>query len=103
LVNQDKYTVVDWTIVQFGDSRYDLAWAASPILVYSGEDCYKQFCDSYTQRIRINSTDIYTFEMIACLRWIWLSRSAPIPIHNDTINRVRTFINNHKELQTLVL
>ena len=99
LINNDNYTVIDWTNAQLGDNRYDLAWAIFLILIYNGEDCYRQFYDAYTQKIAIDPKEIYIFEMIACLRWIWLSRIAPIPIHRDTLSRVKGFIENHKEIE----
>jgi len=99
LVGHGKYTIIDWTNAQLGDKRYDLAWASFLILIYNGDECYREFCEVYTNQIPIDSGDMYIFEMIACLRWIWLSRIAPIPIQKDTVSRVKRFINNHEELQ----
>src|SRR5690606_10210491 len=62
LVKHDEYTVIDWTNVQFGDNRYDLAWAAFLILIYNGDECHREFCNTYTQQIQIDPKDIYTFE-----------------------------------------
>jgi hypothetical protein len=101
LVNQGGFTVIDWTNAQLGDSRYDFAWASFLIKIYSGDECYEEFVKTYTDQIFIDFKHIYIFEMMACLRWIWLSRIAPIPKNKDTGNRVKRFIEHHKELQVI--
>lgn len=103
LENQGDLTVIDWTNAQLGDSRYDFAWASFLIKIYNGDDCYEEFVKTYTYQISIDSNDIYVFEMMACLRWIWLSRLAPIPLFKDTVNRVKKFIEHHKELHDVHL
>lgn len=98
LEKQGNLTIIDWTNAQMGDSRYDFAWASFLIKIYNGDDCYEEFVKTYTDQISIDSKDINVFEMMACLRWIWLSRIAPIPLLKDTVNRVKMYIEHHKEL-----
>ncbi len=100
---EGKFTVIDWTNAQLGDSRYDFAWASFLILLYSGPRCYEAFVKTYTNRIPLDAKEIYNFEMMACLRWIWLSRIAPIPKHKDTVTRLKQFIDHHRELQEVSL
>jgi hypothetical protein len=71
------------------------------IKIYNGDECYGEFVKTYIDKISIDFKDIYLFEMMACLRWIWLSRIAPIPIHEDTLNRVKTFIEHHREIEVI--
>ncbi|MDF2645876.1 MAG: phosphotransferase enzyme family protein, partial [Paenibacillus sp.] len=101
LANHGHFTVIDWTNAQQGDSRYDFAWASFLIKIYSGDECYGEFVKTYIDRISIDFKDIYLFEIMACLRWIWLSRIAPIPLHKDTKNRVKKFIEHHRELEVI--
>lgn len=103
LINQGRFTIIDWTNAQQGDSRYDLAWASFLIKIYSGEECYAEFVKTYIELIPTDDRDIYLFEVLACLRWIWLSRIAPIPLHKDTVPRVKKFIEDHRELEGIVL
>lgn len=103
LIDQGRFTIIDWTNAQQGDSRYDFAWASFLIKIYSGEECYAEFVKTYIERIPTDDKDVYLFEILACLRWIWLSRIAPIPLHKDTLHRVEKFKEDHRELEDIVL
>lgn len=103
LLADRQYTVIDWTNAQLGDRRYDFAWANFLIRIYNGEEGQQEFCSTYTEKISISPKELYLFDMIAALRWIWLSRIAPIPIHKHTLERVREFVAEHVEMKAVVL
>jgi aminoglycoside phosphotransferase (APT) family kinase protein len=101
LLREGKFTVIDWTNGKLGERRYDFAWASFLIKIYNGEEIYTAFVRSYTDQYFMDDKDIYTFEMLACLRWIWISRVAPVPLYSETLKRLRKFIEHHDELKAI--
>ncbi|WNS44744.1 aminoglycoside phosphotransferase family protein [Paenibacillus sp. MMS20-IR301] len=92
---EGKYTVIDWTNVQLGDPRYDIAWSIILIRIYiSG-----RYADGYQRRFLEQSgytpAELELFEALACLRWLQLHRSTGIPVERNTIRNVRSIIGRN--------
>lgn len=98
LVNGGKYTVIDWTNVQMGDPRYDVANAAFLTRIYVGERDYEAFLTAYRENGPSLAMDLEVFEAIACLRWLLLHRMGGLPMFEDTISRVNEVLRNDRYL-----
>ncbi|CAG7630445.1 phosphotransferase [Paenibacillus allorhizosphaerae] len=96
--HQGRYTLIDWTNAQLGDPRYDAAWAAFLIRIYSGEEGYDVFLDAYLAGSGYSRAEMETFEAIACLRWVLLNRIADVPKPERTIDRVNHAIDANVHL-----
>ncbi|TJY43948.1 aminoglycoside phosphotransferase family protein [Cohnella pontilimi] len=100
IVEKDgRYTVIDWTNGQLGDHRYDLAWAHFLLKVYTSERIASQFLSAYTSDIPLDLGEYQAFEAMACLRWIFLNRTAELPKRSNTVKRVKNIIKQNAYLQ----
>ncbi|MCJ8008150.1 aminoglycoside phosphotransferase family protein [Lederbergia wuyishanensis] len=99
LEENDRYTVIDWTNGQLGDSRYDFAWSLTLKRIYTSERLAQVFRSTYLLKNDIPNEDLEVFESLACLRWILLSRSGGTPIWPNTIKRVKSLIGTNPFLQ----
>ncbi|WP_341278272.1 aminoglycoside phosphotransferase family protein [Paenibacillus sp. FSL H8-0537] len=102
--NQGKYTIIDWTNGQLGDTRYDFAWTSFLIYLYNGEQLATVFQNAYLAQSKFDKEELLIFEAIACLRWLLLYRFAPIPKDESTIERMNCKIIENKYInKSLVL
>ncbi|MFD1268987.1 aminoglycoside phosphotransferase family protein [Paenibacillus motobuensis] len=95
-----KYSIIDWTNVQLGDSRYDAAWSILLMRIYAGERNGSIYQSLFMDEGSFTSDDFELFEALACLRWILLSRIAPeLAKGRDTLSRARSILKNNPYLR----
>ncbi|HEY4391849.1 MAG TPA: phosphotransferase, partial [Paenibacillus sp.] len=95
-----EYSIIDWTNVQLGDSRYDIAWSILLMRIYAGVRNGTTYQSLFINEGAYTSDDLELFEAIACLRWILLSRIAPqLPKGKDILFRVRNILKNNQYLR----
>lgn len=97
----DRYTVIDWTNGQLGDSRYDFAWSLTLQKIYISERYAHVFRSAYLLENDIEQKELEVFEALACLRWILLNRNGGVPKRSNTIERVKELITNNSFLREL--
>ncbi|MDQ0060069.1 aminoglycoside phosphotransferase family protein [Paenibacillus harenae] len=104
LVNEGKYTIIDWTNGQLGDPRYDLAWSVVLIRIYVGERHGSVYESACLTESGFTKEELELFEAIACLRWILLNRIADdLPRGKDTLVRVKSILKNNVYLDESLL
>jgi RimJ/RimL family protein N-acetyltransferase len=101
LEENGRYTIIDWTNAQLGDSRYDFVWALTLKKIYIPKRYADVFCSAYLVENDIEQKELEVFEALACLRWILLNRSGGVPKGSNTIERVRSLISNNRFLKEL--
>ncbi|MDQ0192785.1 aminoglycoside phosphotransferase (APT) family kinase protein [Paenibacillus wynnii] len=101
LEENDRYTVIDWTNGQLGDSRYDFAWALTLQSIYISERYAHVFRSAYLLENDIEQKELEVFEALACLRWILLNRNGGVPKRPNTIERVKGLITNNSFLKEM--
>lgn len=95
-----KYSIIDWTNVQLGDSRYDAAWSILLMRIYAGERNGSTYQSLFMDERAFTSDESEHFEALACLRWVLLSRIAPeLAKGRDTLSRARSILNNNQYLR----
>lgn len=103
LEKNDRYTVIDWTNGQLGDSRYDFAWSLTLLKIYVPEHYAYVFRSAYLLENDIQQKELEVFEALACLRWLVLNRSGGVPIDPKTIERVKGLILNNPSFEKMSL
>lgn len=101
LEENDRYTVIDWTNGQLGDSRYDFAWSLTLQKIYISERYAHVFRSAYLLDNDIQQNELEVFEALACLRWILLHRNGGVPKGINTIERVKGLIAQNSFLKEL--
>ncbi|MGG3305998.1 aminoglycoside phosphotransferase family protein [Paenibacillus lautus] len=96
---EDELTVIDWTNVQMGDPRYDIAWSILLMWIYVSEKRASSYRAAFYAENRYEKDELELFEAIACLRWVLLSRVDHPPIRKDTIARVRSILKSNTYLK----
>ena len=97
----DRYTVIDWTNGQLGDSRYDFAWSLTLQKMYISYGHAQVFRSAYLLENEIQQKELEVLEALACLRWILLNRSGGVPKRPNTIERVQDLITSNPFLKEL--
>jgi len=103
LESDGKFTVIDWTNVQLGDPRYDIAWSIVLIWIYVSEKYCSIYRTAFLTENNYVADELELFEAIASLRWILLNRIANLPKRNNTISRIKTILNKNKYLNEKLL
>ncbi|MFF3923965.1 aminoglycoside phosphotransferase family protein [Paenibacillus lactis] len=103
LESENELTVIDWTNVQMGDPRYDIAWSIILMWIYASEKRAAFYRAAFCAEIGFEADELELFEAIACLRWILLSRVDHPPVRKGTIARVRSILNSNKYLHPMLL
>ncbi|OXM83714.1 phosphotransferase family protein [Paenibacillus rigui] len=98
-----KCTIIDWTNVQLGDPRYDIAWSIILIWIYVNERHSAAFRSLFLTKYSYTGEELELFEALACLRWILLNRFGNLPQRNNTITTVRTILTQNKYLNEALL
>ncbi len=99
LEGNDRYTVIDWTNGQLGDSRYDFAWSLTIQKIYISFGHARVFRSAYLLNNNIQQEELEVFEALACLRWILLNRNSGVPKRSNTLERVQDLITNNSFLK----
>ncbi|RCX23868.1 phosphotransferase family enzyme [Fontibacillus phaseoli] len=96
---EGKYTIIDWSNIQLGDPRYDMAWSTILMRIYVGERYGSHFLSAFLSDSPYSIEEMELFEAIACLRWLLLNRIAPdLPKTKDTLSRVKMILKNNPHL-----
>lgn len=82
LTRDGTLAVTDWTDARHGDTREDLAWAGVLLYVYHSPAAYGWFVAEYAQGGG-DTGSLALFEALAALRWLYLARTAPVPINRE--------------------
>lgn len=98
LESDGKYTIIDWTNVQLGDPRYDIAWSIILTWIYVSEEYSSIYRSALLTRSNYTKDELERFEAIAFLRWIMLNRTSNLPQNPSTVSRVRTILMKNKYL-----
>lgn len=98
LEHENELTVIDWTNVQIGDPRYDIAWSIILIWIYVSEKHASNYRAAFCAENRYEAVELELYEAIACMRWVLLSRVDHPPIRKDTIARVRSILKRNTYL-----
>lgn len=99
LCMNDRYSIIDWTNVQLGDSRYDIAWSILLMRIYVGERNASTYQSLFMEEVPYTVDEFELFEALACLRWILLSRIVPeLSQGGETLSRVRSILENNPYL-----
>ncbi|WP_339310184.1 aminoglycoside phosphotransferase family protein [Paenibacillus sp. FSL M7-0896] len=86
------FTIIDWTNVQLGDPRYDIAWSILLFRVYLAERNASIYRAAYAANSRYSPAELELFEALAALRWLQLYRTTGVPIQRNTLKTIRALI-----------
>lgn len=90
-----KLWVLDWSDAHVGDWRSDVAWTQLLTRIYSGEAARQVFLQAYEEAVsRTLDTSMRPFEVVAALRWLLLSRTAPFPVPPEWCRTAYEFIQS---------
>ncbi len=95
LTAENRYTVIDWTNGQLGDSRYDAVWSMTLQKIYISERYAEVFRDAYLAEHPISEEELHIFEALACLRWILLARQGGITVQPQAQQNIKQVIANN--------
>lgn len=88
-------SVLDWSEAQLGDWRYDLAWSGLLTLIYTGPQARDTVVGAYiTASGRSPGEGMRSYEIIAAIRWLLLSRTAPFPVPAEWQRTVEAFLQS---------
>ncbi|WP_083705397.1 aminoglycoside phosphotransferase family protein [Paenibacillus sp. FSL H8-0259] len=91
----EAYTIIDWTNVQLGDPRYDIAWSILIIRVYAGEQYAEVYRSAFLAKSSYTAAELELFEALACLRWLQLYRTTGIPLQPDTLAMMQAILERN--------
>lgn len=97
------YTIIDWTNAQLGDPRYDVAWAKLLLHIYVSTSNAQSFRSPFSSELYHTDDEESVFEAIACLRWLFLYRTANLPVRANTISNVQKIIQQNNYLSNSLL
>lgn len=97
------YTIIDWTNAQLGDPRYDVAWAKLLLQIYVSERHAQSFGNTFSLELYQTEDEESVFEAIACLRWLFLYRTANLPMRANTIPNVKKIIQQNNYISGSLL
>jgi aminoglycoside phosphotransferase len=97
------YTIIDWTNVQLGDPRYDIAWSILLIKIYVGERYAGVYRSIFIANSSYPAAELELFEALACLRWLQLYRTTGILLLPDTLAVVQTILQQNMYLPESLL
>lgn len=89
------YTIIDWTNVQLGDPRYDIAWSILLLRVYAGERYAGTYQQAFLTAGSCTPAELKLFEALAALRWLQLHRTTGVPLKPGTLAVMRTLMQQN--------
>ncbi|MEF2247185.1 aminoglycoside phosphotransferase family protein [Paenibacillus sp. IITD108] len=95
----NKFTIIDWTNIQLGDPRYDIAWSIILMWIYVSERNSNLYRSAFISAGNYSAEELEVFEAIACLRWILLNRLFSLPKRTNTKATIKSIIGKNKFLQ----
>lgn len=103
LESNGKYTIIDWTNVQLGDPKYDIAWSIILMWIYVSERYSSHYRSLFVTMNNYSKDELEKYEAIACLRWILLNRTQNLPKGNNTIQTVKSILRENSYLTEKLL
>lgn len=103
LESNGKYTIIDWTNVQLGDPKYDIAWSIILMWIYVSERYSSHYRSLFVTMNNYSKDELEKYEAIACLRWVLLNRTQNLPKGNNTIQTVKSIIRENSYLTEKLL
>lgn len=103
LESSGKYTIIDWTNVQLGDPKYDIAWSIILMWIYVSERYSSHYRSFFVTKNNYSNDELEKYEAIACLRWILLNRTQNLPKGNNTIQTVKSILRKNSYLTEKLL
>ncbi|MFD3258185.1 aminoglycoside phosphotransferase family protein [Paenibacillus lentus] len=103
LESNGKYTIIDWTNVQLGDPKYDIAWSIILMRIYVSERYSSHYRSLFVTMNNYSKDELEKYEAIACLRWILLNRTQNLPKGNNTIQTVKSILRENSYLTEKLL
>ncbi|ETT33966.1 aminoglycoside phosphotransferase family protein [Paenibacillus sp. FSL P4-0338] len=98
LESSGKFTIIDWTNVQHGDPRYDIAWSILLFRVYLAERNASVYRSAFAAKCNYSPAELELFEALAALRWLQLHRTTGVPVQRNTLKVMRTLIRENRYL-----
>ncbi|WP_340024154.1 aminoglycoside phosphotransferase family protein [Paenibacillus sp. FSL K6-1096] len=95
LESAGQYTIIDWTNVQLGDPRYDIAWSILLLRVYAGERYAGIYQRAFLTSGSCTPAELVLFEALASLRWLQLHRTTGVPLHRNTLTVMRALMQQN--------
>ncbi|OMF89464.1 aminoglycoside phosphotransferase family protein [Paenibacillus sp. FSL R7-0337] len=92
------FTIIDWTNVQLGDPRYDIAWSILLFRVYLSERNASVYRSAFAATSSYSPAELELFEALAALRWLQLHRTTGVPVQRNTLKVMRTLIRENRYL-----
>lgn len=96
LEDSGTFTIIDWTNVQLGDPRYDIAWSILLFRVYLAERNASIYRSAFDAKSSYNPAELELFEALAALRWLQLYRTTGVPIQRNTLKAIRTLMRENR-------
>ncbi|WP_342546632.1 aminoglycoside phosphotransferase family protein [Paenibacillus sp. FSL P2-0089] len=90
------FTIIDWTNVQLGDPRYDIAWSILLFRVYLSERNASLYQSAFAANSRYSPAELELFEALAALRWLQLHRTTGVPIQRNTLKAIRALMRENR-------
>ncbi|MEK3878316.1 aminoglycoside phosphotransferase family protein [Paenibacillus sp. FSL M7-0420] len=90
------FTIIDWTNVQLGDPRYDIAWSILLFRVYAGERFAGVYRSAFIDQSSYSPAELERFEALAALRWLQLHRTTGVPVQRNTLKVIRTLMRENR-------
>ncbi|MEK3905267.1 phosphotransferase family protein [Paenibacillus sp. FSL R7-0179] len=96
LESSGKFTIIDWTNVQLGDPRYDIAWSILLFRVYLSERNASVYRSAFAASSSYSPEELELFEALAALRWLQLHRTTGVPVQRNTLKVVRELMRQNR-------
>lgn len=93
-----KLTIIDWTNVQAGDVRYDIAWSVILMRIYVNDRLADRYRSALLRINPITDGEYEVFEAIACLRWMLLERLAYLSHNSHTRASLTAILRSNRYL-----
>lgn len=93
-----NYTIIDWTNVQLGDPRYDIAWSILLLRVYAGERYAGTYQKAFLNADSCTPAELELFGALAALRWLQLHRTSGVPLKPGTLGVMRKLMQQNAHL-----
>lgn len=90
------FTIIDWTNVQLGDPRYDIAWSILLFRVYLSERNASVYRSAFAAISSYSPAELELFEALAALRWLQLHRTTGVPVQRNTLKVVRELMRQNR-------
>jgi len=103
LEHDGKLTIIDWTNIQLGDVRFDIAWSVTLMRIYVNDQYAGLYRSAFISLHSIDDREYEVFEAIACLRWLLLERHGYLHDDDHIRHNVATIVEGNRYLDEELL